>query len=58
MNTKIVDSWTQVGFVGMQISKFEDPEKAFEYAKKEYLPFGYNLAVFSKDIKTLFLKKK
>lgn len=33
METKIVDSWTQVGFVGMQISKFEDPEKAFEYAK-------------------------
>lgn len=57
MITKIVDSWTKVGFIGVQIWGYKDPQKAFDYARKEYLPFGYNIAVYSTDIKTLFLTK-
>lgn len=55
MKKVIVDSWTKVPFIGMQIWKFDCPQKAFEYAEKEYLPYGYKIAFFSTDIKTLFL---
>jgi len=56
MKKIIVDSWTKVPFMGMQICKFDCPQKAFEYAEKEYFPYGYNIAFFSTDINTLFLK--
>lgn len=55
MTTHIVENWTQVPFVGIQIWKFETPQKAFEHAQREYKPYGYNTAYFSKDIKTLFI---
>ena len=58
MKKVIVDSWTKVPFIGMQIYKFDCPQKAFEYSGNEYLPYGYKIAFFSTDIKTLFLSDK
>jgi len=55
METHTVENWTEVPFIGIQVSKFETPKNAFEYAEREYKPFGYNTAYFSKDIKTLFI---
>ncbi len=56
MNTTILHNWTHLPKTGgVQIAKFSDPERAFEYAKKEYLPFGYTEAYFCTDVQTLFL---
>lgn len=55
MKTTIVDSWTKVPFIGMQIWKFNSPKTAFDYAEREYAPYGYNVAFFSTDTNTLYL---
>ena len=55
MKTTIVDSWTKVPFIGMQVWKFDDAEKAFEYAREYYFPYGYNVAYFSTDTNILYL---
>jgi len=57
MKKVIVKSWTEVPFIGIRINNFKTPEAAFNYAEKEYLPFGYNTAYYSEDIKSLFLTK-
>lgn len=57
METHIVKSWAEVPYIGIQIHKFDKAENAFAYAKKEYAPFGYNVAYYSKDIKVLFIGK-
>ena len=46
METHTVENWTEVPFIGIQVSKFETPKNAFEYAEREYKPFGYNTAYF------------
>jgi hypothetical protein len=58
MKKVIVNFWTEVPFIGLQISKFSNPKDAFNYAEKEFLIFGYNVAYYSTDINTLFLTKK
>ena len=57
MKKVIVNSWTEVPFIGVQVCKFDEPGEAFSYAETDYLPYGYNLAYFSTDIKTLFLSQ-
>lgn len=39
--------------MGIQINGFENPKKAFEYALKEYFPYGYKKAIFCTDINLL-----
>lgn len=58
MKKVIVDSWTKIPFIGVQISNFNDPEKAFIYAELYYVPYGYNLAYFSTDTNTLYLSNQ
>jgi hypothetical protein len=55
MKEVIVDSWTKVPFEGLQINTFNSAKDAFEYARNEYMPYGYNIAYYIEDIKTLFL---
>jgi hypothetical protein len=57
MKKIIVDSWTKVPFIGLQISNCNNSNDAFKYAEKEYLPFGYNLGYWAEDLKTLFIKQ-
>ena len=57
MKKVIVESWANIPFIGLQCSKFTDALNAFEYAESEYLPYGYNVAYFATDIKTLFLTR-
>jgi hypothetical protein len=57
MTKVIVKSWTDVPFISVRIDKFKTSNAAFEYAEKEYLPFGYKIAYYSEDIKSLFLTR-
>jgi hypothetical protein len=57
MKKEIVKSWTEVPFTGVRIDNYKTAEAAFEYAEKEYYPFGYNTAYYSEDIKSLFLSR-
>ncbi len=57
MKTEIVESWANVPFIGIQVYKFADANKAFEHAKSEYMPYGYNTAYYCKDTGTLHIGK-
>lgn len=57
MNTIIVNSFSQVPFIGVQVRNFENAISAFKYAKQNYFFYGYNIAYFSTDINTLFIGK-
>lgn len=57
MKKIVVNFWTEVPFIGLQISKFDNPKDAFNYAEEDFLIFGYNVAYYSTDINTLFLTK-
>ena len=57
MKTIIVENWNCVPFIGIQVHKFTNAEKAFEYAKNEYMPYGYNTAYYCKDTGTLHIGK-
>lgn len=57
MKTLIVDSWTKVPFIGIQVSGFNTAIEAFNYADNEYASYGYKTACFCTDLKMLFITK-
>ena len=54
MKQIILNSWHELPTAkGMQVHGFTDANKAFEYAVKEYLPYGYKTAIFCTDLNLL-----
>lgn len=54
MEQIILTSWHELPTrKGIQVNGFKNAKKAFEYALKEYLPYGYKKAIFCTDINML-----
>lgn len=54
MEKIILTCWSELPTAkGVQVNGFNNATEAFDYAEKEYLPYGYKTAIYCEDIKLL-----